>query len=138
MSCRTTDPAPQNVQKKELMAAPKTLFPKGSVRLCVAMAVIAVVWLVVLPRFQRLAAVDRHLRLLDAKQIDASALFYTDLDLSFLRFNSRPLPQKAASPREPRRSAPVPAPKHMPSRCPVSPESAAAHGQYVEPSPERD
>lgn len=138
MSCRITDRAQRNVQKRELLATPQTLCRKGSVRLCVAMAVIAIVWLVVLPRIQRLAAVDRHLRILDAKQIDASALFYTDLDLSFLRFNSRPLWQTAVSPREHRRSALVSAPKHKPSRCPVSPEPAAVHGHNEGPSPERD
>jgi hypothetical protein len=45
-----------------------------------ALALIAVVWLVVLPGIGRLPAVRRHSDAMRAGEIEASAMFYTELN----------------------------------------------------------
>jgi len=40
----------------------------------------SVIWLVVLPWIARWEAVERHLRFLEERHIDASAMFYTELE----------------------------------------------------------
>ena len=50
-------------------------------RLLLGLTVIGVIWLVVLPRIATVSAVDERLRFLDSNNIDASAMFYTELDV---------------------------------------------------------
>jgi hypothetical protein len=52
-----------------------------STRRLIAIAITAsLVWLVVLPWIARWEVVERHLQLLEERQIDASAMFYTELE----------------------------------------------------------
>ena len=41
---------------------------------------VSAVWLVVLPWIGRWESVENHLELLDSRRIDASAMFYTELE----------------------------------------------------------
>ena len=45
------------------------------------LATIAVVWLLILPRAAELPSVNKRLRFLDEKEIDPSAMFYTELEV---------------------------------------------------------
>lgn len=49
-------------------------------RLVMATATIAAVWLIVLPWIGRHETVRDHITFLDDREIDASAMFYTELD----------------------------------------------------------
>jgi hypothetical protein len=49
-------------------------------RLASAAAIIVAVWCVVLPRLARRSAMHDYLEFLDSKGIDASAMYYTELD----------------------------------------------------------
>lgn len=53
---------------------------RGRRRLAVGVAVIAVVWLVVLPAIGRLEPVRRKIEAEQARGIDPSAMFYTELE----------------------------------------------------------
>lgn len=50
-------------------------------QLLLAVQCILIIWLVILPAIQQLKPIKRHLRLLEEKRIDASALYYTDLEV---------------------------------------------------------
>jgi hypothetical protein len=52
----------------------------GFVRLVLATAVIAVAWLVALPRIARLPAQNKSWRALEASGIDPSAMYYSELE----------------------------------------------------------
>ncbi len=55
--------------------------PKPSTRHFIAMAITAsCIWLVLLPWIARWEVVERHLKLLEDRNIDASAMFYTELE----------------------------------------------------------
>ncbi|MFG0290656.1 MAG: hypothetical protein ACF8CQ_20950 [Rhodopirellula sp. JB044] len=47
----------------------------------VVIAVLSIVWLVLLPAYARQPKMQRHLRWLDEKGIDPSAMYYTELDI---------------------------------------------------------
>ncbi len=49
-------------------------------RLVIATAAIAAVWLIVLPWIGRHETVRDHITFLDERDIDASAMYYTELD----------------------------------------------------------
>ncbi len=49
-------------------------------RFATCVAAMASTWLVVLPHISRLEPIEQRLDWLDAKQIDASAMFYTELE----------------------------------------------------------
>ncbi len=53
--------------------------PPG-LRLGLAMAILAAVWLVVLPSIGRYPAVDRHVRLMESRDVNPSAMVYTELE----------------------------------------------------------
>ncbi len=54
---------------------------KRSIRHFISLTIIAsVIWLVVLPWIARWESVERHLRFLEERHIDASAMFYTELE----------------------------------------------------------
>jgi len=52
----------------------------GQLRLLLVTGVLSAVWLIVLPWWARRPAVDDHLRFLEERGIDPSAMFYTELD----------------------------------------------------------
>lgn len=54
--------------------------PQRYLRLLAWTIFTSTIWLWVLPQVARLESVDRHLRLLDERRIDASAMFYTELE----------------------------------------------------------
>jgi hypothetical protein len=49
-------------------------------RLLFAMAILAAVWLVVLPAIGRNPAVDRHVRLMESRDVNPAAMVYTELE----------------------------------------------------------
>lgn len=49
-------------------------------RLVIAITTIAAVWLIVLPWVGRHETVRDHIQFLDERDIDASAMYYTELD----------------------------------------------------------
>ena len=53
----------------------------ATLRLLMGLATIAVVWLLILPRAAELPSVNKRLRFLDEKEIDPSAMFYTELEV---------------------------------------------------------
>jgi hypothetical protein len=53
--------------------------PPG-LRLAFATAILAAVWLVVLPTIGRHPAVERHVRLMEACDVNPSAMVYTELE----------------------------------------------------------
>lgn len=52
----------------------------GWVTLCLTSGLIAVVWMVVLPRWTSHPRVQAEIERLDERQIDPSAMFYTELE----------------------------------------------------------
>lgn len=58
-------------------AAPR---PHGWLRLCLAVAVILLLWLIVLPWLADQPPVRRHIEFLEQRRIDPSAMFYTELE----------------------------------------------------------
>ena len=53
--------------------------------LALAMAILAAVWLVVLPSIGRHPAVARHVRLMESREVNPSAMVYTELERLPLR-----------------------------------------------------
>jgi hypothetical protein len=62
---------------------PSTIPP--GLRLALAVAILAAVWLVVLPSIGRHPAVARHVRLMEACDANPSAMVYTELERLPLR-----------------------------------------------------
>ena len=58
--------------------------PPG-LRLALATAILAAVWLVVLPLIGRHPAVERHVRLMESREVNPSAMVYTELERLPLR-----------------------------------------------------
>lgn len=59
------------------------LHPKQSVKrlqLCASIVAVCAVWLVVLPWVAKLQPIEDRLQFLDERDIDPSAMFYTELD----------------------------------------------------------
>jgi hypothetical protein len=54
---------------------------RSAARLAICSAFLAVVWLLVLPAIGSRPGLRRKIQMLDARGIDASALFYTDLEM---------------------------------------------------------
>jgi hypothetical protein len=61
---------------------PSGILPKipPGLRLAFATAILAVVWLVVLPSIGRYPAVERHVRLMESRDVNPSAMVYTELE----------------------------------------------------------
>ena len=55
-------------------------FSSGWVQLVVGLGAILVLWLAVLPRIADQPPVRRHIEFLEQRQIDPSAMFYTELE----------------------------------------------------------
>ncbi len=55
-------------------------FSSGWVQLVVGLGAILVLWLAVLPRIADQPPVQRHIEFLEQRQIDPSAMFYTELE----------------------------------------------------------
>ncbi len=64
------------------MTHPSGILPKipPGLRLAFATAILAVVWLVVLPSIGRYPAVERHVRLMESRDVNPSAMVYTELE----------------------------------------------------------
>jgi len=60
------------------MTPPDRLPPR--LRLAIAVSLLAAVWLVVLPAIGRHPAVDRHVRLMESRGVNPSAMVYTELE----------------------------------------------------------
>ncbi|QDV66756.1 hypothetical protein Poly24_04440 [Rosistilla carotiformis] len=54
---------------------------KKLLSLVLAIAAVAVVWLVILPAYARQPAMTKHLQWLDDQGIDPSAMYYTELEV---------------------------------------------------------
>jgi hypothetical protein len=54
-------------------------------RLLIGAMVVAVVWCGLLPRLLEVAAVKRHVALMEERRVDPSAMYYTELDRVPLR-----------------------------------------------------
>ncbi|QDU36597.1 hypothetical protein Mal4_08840 [Maioricimonas rarisocia] len=54
--------------------------PGGVIRLLAAVAVVALLWLVLLPRLSRLPSVQARSEWLDERGIDPAAMYYTELE----------------------------------------------------------
>jgi hypothetical protein len=57
---------------------------RPALHLLLACATLAAVWLLLLPALLHLAPIRNHVDRLDAHNVDASAMYYTDLDPAFL------------------------------------------------------
>jgi hypothetical protein len=57
----------------------------GLLRLAVCAGIVAVTWLVVLPRVGRLPPIARHVRAMENRQVNPSAMVYTELERLPLR-----------------------------------------------------
>jgi hypothetical protein len=68
-------------QEQPGAAQPGTAQPDvaGRRRLAGAVAIILAIWCGVLPWIGRTHAVDRHVRRLERQQVDAAAMYYTEL-----------------------------------------------------------
>lgn len=65
------------------MTRPVRIPPR--LRLAIAVSLLAAVWLVVLPAIGRHPAIDRHVRLMEARDVNPSAMVYTELERLPLR-----------------------------------------------------
>lgn len=54
----------------------------GTVRLVAGILLVAFIWLVILPTVARLDSINNYLGWLDSRDIDPSAMFYTDLEMA--------------------------------------------------------
>jgi hypothetical protein len=59
-------------------------FARPVLHLLLAAGALAAIWLLLLPALLHLAPIRRHVDHLEARQIDASAMYYTELDPGFL------------------------------------------------------
>jgi hypothetical protein len=57
---------------------------RSAMHLLLATATLAAVWLLLLPALLQLAPIRNHVDYLDAHEVDASAMYYTELDPEFL------------------------------------------------------
>ena len=65
------------------MSGPATI--ARTLRLLAGLAVVAVIWCGLLPRLLRLPPLARHVALMEERQVDPSAMYYTELERLPLR-----------------------------------------------------